>query len=214
MNGDEMKKMKEIQVDLLEKVSIGLSHYGFDGKAHGQSFWKLIEIGRSMVHLCFINHESDFDVTISASVRIDAVEQLINSSSKLLTKQEKLSTSTIGCELGNLSSGIPKRYTINDSVDLDDIVFKMISAIKDYAIPFFEKYSDCEAVFKVMLRDDKDVWLLAPLHHRRAENAVALAKLLSDQRLGSIIESKRAFLESRKDYGLKTFNEFIETITE
>ena len=214
LNGDKMKRMKEIQGELLRKVSIELSHYGFDSKIHGQSFWKPIEGGRSMVHLCFINHESDFDVTISASVRIDAIEDMINSTNKLLTKNEKQNTSTIGGEIGNLVSRIPKRYAVNDSVNLEAVTCEMLDEIINHAFPFFIKYSDLEILLETMIRDDKNVWLLAPLHHRRAQNAVALAKLLNHDNLSGIIESKRTFLESRKDYGLRMFNDFVKAVVE
>lgn len=209
-----MRALKEIQGVLLKRVSIELSHYGFDTKIHGQSFWKPTAGGHSMIHLCFIHHESDFDVTISASVRIDAIEDMINSTNKLLTIIEKQNTSTIGCEIGNLVSGIPKRYTVNHSVNLENIAYEMMNEIEDHAFPFIIKYSDLEVLFQTMIRDDKNVWLLAPLHHRRAQNAVALAKLLNHNNLSDIIESKRTFLESRKDYGLKMFNEFVKTVVD
>lgn len=207
-----MENKKEIQKIILNKLSIELSEYGFDKKIHGQSLWKPIDGGRSMIHVNFIEHETDFDITISVSLRIDAIEDMINSTNKLLTKNEKQSTSTIGCELGNLVTRSPKRYTINDSVNRDTVVSEIMDAIKASAFPFIEKYSNLENLMGTMLSDDENVWLLTPLHHRRAQNAIALAKLLNCKDIEIIIEDKRIFLESRKDFGLKLFNEFVKVL--
>lgn len=70
----------------------------------------------------------------------------------------------------------------------------MMASIKERAFPFIEKYSDLENVMEVMLSDDITVWLLSPFHHRRAQNAVALAKLLRVNELESIIKKQRDFL--------------------
>lgn len=207
-----MENKKEVQKKMLNRLSIELSKYGFDKKVHGQSLWKPIEGGRSMIHVNFIEHESDFDITISVSIRIDLIEDMINSTNKLLTKSEKQSTSTIGCELGNLVRRSPKRYSINDSVNLDAVTSEIMEAIKVSAFPFIEKYSNLENLMETMLSDDENVWLLTPLHHRRAQNAVALAKLFNSKDIESIIENKRVFLESRKDFGLKLFNEFAKVL--
>lgn len=209
-----MQNMNEIKKKTLNLLSTELSNYGFDAKLHGNSFWKQIGGGRSMINFSFIKHNSDYDVTISVSLRIDIIEDMINSTNTLLTRVEKLNTSTIGCELGNLISRIPRRYTIDDSVDLEVPTSQMMEAIKDLAFPFIEKYSNLETLMETSLRDDENVWILEPFHYKRAQNAVALAKILNYPNIESIIESKRTFLESKKDFGLRYFNEFVNGMFE
>lgn len=209
-----MQDRKQIQNLLLKNLSNELSNIGFDKKIRGQSFWKQFEGGRAMIHFSFIEHESDFDVTISVSIRIDAIEDMINLSNKLLSKGEKQNTSTVGCEIGNLTSGMPKRYSITNQTNLDEILEQMMESIKSIALPFIVKYSNLETLLNAMISDDESAWILVPFHHRRAQNAVALAKLLDLEDVDSIIKNKRTFLELRKDYGLRMFEEFVRTINE
>lgn len=208
-----MENKKEIKKKILNMMGEELSKYGFGKKAHGYSFWKPIDDGnRAMIHIAFIDHYVDFDMTVSVSIRIEIVENMVNSANNMLTKKEASDTSTIGIELGNLVEGRPKRYSVDDYTNLDDVISEMMVSIKERAFPFIEKYSDLENVMEVMLSDDIKVWLLSPFHHRRAQNAVALAKLLRVNELESIIKKQRDFLESRNDSGLKWFNNFVDKL--
>ncbi len=207
-----MLDKKKIQNDILIKLSDKLSNLGFDKKIRGQSFWQPFDGGRAMIHVSFIEHDLDFDVTISVSLRIDAIEGMINQSNKLLSKREKEKTSSIGCELGNLSTEFQKRYTITHETNIDETVDIMLESIKITALPFITKYKNIDTLFLTMLKDDESVWLLVPIHYRRAQIAVALAKLMNNEQLEDIIQAKRKFLESRKDYGLNLFDEFVEAL--
>ncbi|MCG1025142.1 hypothetical protein [Dehalobacter sp.] len=207
-----MNDKKQAKNIILQKISTYLIQYGFDKKIHGQSFWKPIVEGRAMVHLSFINHENDFDITVSVSIRFDALEELINADNALLKPKEKLMTSSIGVELGNLTEGRQKRWSIYDESDVDPAVKSICEITDDAAIPYIEKYKNIETTYEMMLRDDQEIFTFAPLHHRRAMNAVGLAKLLGKDNIQEIGEAKRKFLSERNDYGLGMFNKFLEKI--
>lgn len=206
-----MENKKEIKKKILTVLATELSKYGFDRKIHGQSLWKPIAGGRAMIHISFMDYIK-LVVNISVSVRIDVIEDMINTSNNLLTKSEKIKTSTVGIELGNLVEGRPKDYSIDSSVDVDEIIYEIVELIKERAFPFIEKYINLENIMEVVLRDDRDAWQISPFHHTRAQTAVALAKILGRKDLESIIESKREFLESRNDFGLHLFNKFADII--
>ncbi len=81
--------IKELQKNLLANVGEKLTTFGFGGKAKQQSFYRPIDGGWACVHLSFIKHADDFDVTVDVGVRFDEVEELVNSNNNLLTKRKK-----------------------------------------------------------------------------------------------------------------------------
>lgn len=207
-----MSNRKQLKSEIIKKVLSHLLKYDFDKKVHGQSFWKSIDNGRAMVHLSFIDHESDFDITVSVSIRFDALEDMINEDNKLLKPKEKLETSSIGVELGNLTEGTQKRWSIYDESDIDSVVRGICRVIDEAAIPYIEKFRNMETALEMMIRDDQESWTFAPLHHRRAMNAIGLAKLLGKDDIERINEVKKEFLSERNDFGLAMFNSFSERI--
>ncbi len=210
-----MINSKEIKKKLLKEVNDFLLKYGFEKKIYGQSLRKPIEGGKAFIHLSFINHVNDFDITVSVAVRIDAMEAMANAANRFLTEKEKKKSdsATIGVELGNLSGVGQKRWTITNENDIPSVVVSISKDIIEIAFPFIEKYKDANAIFKTMLRDDPAVWTVAPFHYSRAINAVGLAKLLNrDEMLDSIIADKTKFLEERNDYGLQMFLDFVKTV--
>lgn len=207
-----MSVRKQLKSTILKKVLGHLMQYGFDKKIHCQSFWKYIDNGRAMVHLSFIDHENDFDVTASVSIRFNVLEEMINEGNILLKPKEKLETSTIGIELGNLAQGKQKRWTVSKESDIDDAIEGICGIIDRVAIPYIEKYKFMENTFEIMLRDDEEIWIFAPFHHRRAMNAVGLAKLLNKDNINEIADAKRSFLSERNDHGLSMFVKFSEKL--
>lgn len=205
--------MKQLRNELLKKAGLFLVGLGFDKKIYGQSFRKTIEGGKAFIHLSFINHVDDFDVMVSFGIRFDKMEDMANSINKLITEKEKLNTATIGIELGNYSEGRQKRWTVREENDIAPVVEAISKDIAEIVIPFIEKYKNMNTVFETMLRDDPEVWSLAPFHYKRAINAVGLAKLLNrGDMLDTIIVDKTKFLKDRNDYGLEMFLNFVNTI--
>lgn len=204
---------KELKKVLLKRVLDFLANYGFYRRLYGQSFWKPLNVGRGMIHLHFINHANDFDVTVSVSIRFDKLEEMINENNMLLKENEKNSTSTIGVELGNLTKGVQKRWTVKELDDLEFVASDICKMIVEAALPYIDKYKDMNTIFDIIMRDDPDAWLLSPFRHRLAMNAVGLAKLLNkNEMLEEIIRAKTRYLEERNDYGLQIFIQFANKI--
>jgi len=204
--------MKEQKIYVLKSISSKLNSIGFKNKIRDQSFLHETNVGFSMIHLRFINHEDDFDITISVSIRINQVEEIINNSNNYLKKNEQIKTSTIGCELGNLVYGFQKRYKIESNSNLDKVIEEMIDFIKKNAFPFFEKFGELENVFEIALKDDQYSWMLFPFHYHRAQVAIVLAKILRRNDLDEIFEEKRLFLETRNEFGLDLFIKLFNKI--
>ncbi len=139
---------------------------------------------------------------------------MINEHNQLLKPKEKLETSSIGVELGNLTEATQKRWSIYDESDIDSVVRGICRVIDEAAIPYIKKFGNMESVLVMMLRDDQEIWTFAPIHHRRAMNAIGLAKILGKDNIKRINEDKKAFLSDRNDFGLALFNDFSERIVE
>ncbi|UWG96263.1 hypothetical protein LPY66_15335 [Dehalobacter sp. DCM] len=209
-----MASMKEHREVLLKQLSERLVQIGFDKKIHGQSFWKFTEYGRTSIHLGFINHVTDFDITVSVGIRIDKVEDMANASNKLIKDREKKMTCTIGTEIGNFINGRQKRWTINNFEDIGPVCDDIYIYVMEVAVPYIEKYSELENVYEVLLRDDKEGWRHAPIHYHRAICAVAMARLLGKSDYKDIVDKKTKFLKEREDYGLPLFLDFINKLDE
>jgi hypothetical protein len=206
----------KLQRQLLASVALRLSKYGFDPRVHGQSVWKNSADGRASIHLGFIEHDSDFDVTVDVAIRIDALEDLVNTGKSLLSKREQRGTYSLGAELGNLAAGRQNRWTIIDSQDINLVVPEIESMILAFAMPYIENYSHMKNALELFSRDDADVWIHSPIHHERAKRAVGLAKLVGvdDTDLNNLITRKQRFLTARKEHGLDGFLRFVERIKE
>lgn len=204
---------KELKSKLLRNICNRLVKYGFEQKVYGQSFKKKIKDGVAKIHLSFIDHVDDFDVTVDVAIRFDNLEELINHNNKLLTKREKKETCTIGVEMGNLIEGEQKRWTIVDDSDIEPVSQSIFNIIEKVTIPYIQQYSDMETVFHLTVKDDSIATLNCPIDYVRAMSAVGLAKILGKtEMMEEIIEQKTKYLEEKDDFGLPWFKEFVEYV--
>lgn len=202
---------KGLKSTLLKQLAVLLIKHGFEKRIYGQSIKKPIGNGTAKVHLAFIEHENDFDVKVDVGIRFDELENMKNEHNMLLTAKEKTNTSTIGVELGNISIGEPKRWTINSQEDIDSVIQSIYEEIKMFLLPFIEKYSCRENVFDLCIKEDSEANLICPLDHKRAINAVGLAIILKkEDQLNELIQTKRKYLENKNDVGLPMYLSFIE----
>lgn len=204
--------IKELQKILLSSVGEKLVAFGFEEKAKQQSFYRPIEGGWAAVHLSFIRHADDFDVTLSVSIRFNQVEDLVNSKNNLLTKKEKEGTSTLGIEIGNLSIGEQKRWSVPSQEKIPSVADSILEAFDKFGNPYLMKYSAMDSAYELLSSDEKHVWKHCPFHATRAKKAVAIAKLLGHSDIQDQISTRRKFLEERKDFGLSDFVSFTNSL--
>lgn len=205
--------IKELQKNLLANVGEKLTTFGFGGKAKQQSFYRPIDGGWACVHLSFIKHADDFDVTVDVGVRFDEVEELVNSNNNLLTKKEKIGAATFGVELGNLSIGEQMRWNISSEDQISSVTNSILDAFDKFGEPYLLKYSSMESAYELLSSDEKNVWIHCPFHATRAKNTIAIAKLLDLPNIQNQISTKRQFLEDMKDFGLSDFVSFTNSLS-
>lgn len=208
-----MTNFKALQRELLSVVGSGVRKHGFESRPRGQSFRKKCNFGHLAFHLAFIPHRADLNVTADVGVRFDQVEVLVDEGDTLRDESTRSSTCTIGSELGNLSQGRQKRWTIRTADDVPLVGEEILRAFTEIAIPYFSEFSNPGRVLKVLAGDDPDSWRHSPLHDYRARAAVAMALVMegkeSAQRLAKL---KTSFLEQRHDPGLPSFRAFLTTL--
>lgn len=205
-----MTKVAELQKRLLDELAARVSAYGFEPKPVGQSFRRKTASGRVSLHVAFVPHPADVDVTADVAVRLDALENLVNEANTLLPKAEKQNTYSLGVELGNLSEGRQKRWKLVEASDAVPAAQSILALYDLVGAPNLERLSDPEQAFKVLSSNERDGWLWSPLHGARCQRAVGLAYLLGKHaELPALIERSEAFLEGRKDFGLKAFQQLV-----
>ncbi|HTG14334.1 MAG TPA: hypothetical protein VK747_03605 [Blastocatellia bacterium] len=203
-----MGLIKELQDSLFARVAKEVDEYRFDrrSKTH-YSFYKKTPLGRQAFSLPFIRHApTDVDVTAEVAIRFDDVEDLVNEHKSLLTEAQKRNTYTLGAELGNISEGRQKRWSLASRDAIDNVARSIMEAFAAIGRPYLEKYSAMESALEALSQDDKTAQLHSPFHDERAMRAIAIAFVLGDrERFLSIAAAKTQILAGRNDDGLQRF---------
>ena len=109
-----------------------------------QSFTRKTLFGRQTFHVSFIRHAHDCDVTGDVAIRIDDLEDLLNEWNATLSKAEQKQTHSMGAELGNLSEGRQRRWTLASEDDIPEVVSSVMALFESVGLPYLEKYSDLD----------------------------------------------------------------------
>lgn len=202
---------KELKLKLLQDLGEELKEDGYKTRITQQSFVKKFDKGKISMHLAFIDHPEDFHVTVDVGIRFDELENMKNQWDEGLTIKEKKETYTIGVELGNLVHREQKRWCVEKETDILPVTIDILKEIKQYFIPYIDKYVDIENVFDLCVRDDDEAALLGTTFEGyRAQNAIGLALLLNkEEMLEQIIEKKKEYLKTRDKFQLELFENFL-----
>lgn len=205
--------MKEIRQALLNAVGDGILEFGFGRKVAGQSFRREFPGGECRLHLSFINHRADFDVTADVAVRFHALEELVDKNVRSISDREQRSTSSLGAELGNIAGVGQMRWHVATIDDLDSVTAGILNAFKEIGLPYLEVASTMEGAYKLLSAHGRDSWLHNPIHSARAKRVVGLAKLLKKE---DEIPLKTAeyvnLLESNGSLALADFRDFLSRL--
>lgn len=205
--------LKQLEQDLIDAMAEEISRYGFSKNASQQSFIRAVGIGQWILHLSFVEHEGDFDVTADVAIRVEAVETMINKSNRLLTSTEKKRTATCGAEVGNIVDGRQRRWTVSNPGDINPTAAAIAKEFRVFGIPYLERFSDLKTMLQQLTQHDKSAWLHSPIHPMRCKTIVALAMVLEEHDQASVLATTCAeFLKSRNDPGLQSFRQFLKEV--
>ena len=198
---------------LLADLGPRLKPHGFGARPVGQTHRRGFPLGRQAVHLSFIDHDEDFDVTVDVAVRFDAVEGLVHRTNSLLSKSEKAQTYTLGAELGNIERREPRRWTVGSPANVSTTAVAIEASLLGVGFPYLNMYSDPHVALAMLARDDQEAWLHSPIDAERAKRAVALLVMVGrPEELGDLGRRKMEYLESVGDRGLAGFRRFWEAL--
>jgi hypothetical protein len=196
--------LKRLRDNLYSDIEARVKEFGFRGNKAARAYFKNIPGGRLGFYLALINHQEDFDATVHLGIRFDAVEDLVAGS------QPNKNTSTMGGELGNLTQGSQRRWSVASPDDVPVVAASIVEAFKQHALPYYERYSDQRAAFEALSKTDRSAWLHMPFHNVRAMHAVALAILLKmNGGIKELIEEHDRYLVYLNDPDIETFRKFV-----
>lgn len=202
---------KNLQRKLLERFGNKAATLGFKKQISQHRFYQPIEGGVARIFFAFIHHVGDFDVTISVGVRFNAVEDLVQTHSDFhLSKREKAQTTTLGIELGNLSVGEQKRWTVSSEEHIASVANSMFEYFKQVGEPYLLEYSSLEAAYELLSSDDRDKSINCPFQATRAKKLIAMAILLGHSDVQSQISSRKKFLQGQSEFDLSEFLIFVD----
>jgi hypothetical protein len=207
-------KLREAQAALLSELGRRLAPNGFRARPVAQTFTRSNKHGRHAVHLTFIDHDTDFDLTCDVAVRFDQVEDIVHSLNPLMSKADKARTYSLGAELGNIARGEPFRWTVSSSADIAKVAELVEHSLIETGFPYLETFGDPEKALAVFSRDDRNAWLHSPIHAERAKRALALlAVLRRKQEIGELGRAKVDFLTSINDPASAIVRHFVVTLS-
>ena len=165
---------------ILSGMSERLLRFGFDPKPSGQSFYRKLNGGTWAFHLAFIPHKQDMDLTADVALRLDVVEELVNKHDTKRKASEKRLSMTLGGELGNVSQGRFKRWTVTELGDVPIICNQVADAFRTIGIPFLASHFSLPAVNRALVSTTSADRILAPLLGPRYMRALASSYLLGE----------------------------------
>jgi hypothetical protein len=205
--------LRELESDLLQAVATVVTQSGFKLRRSFQDYVKTIPGGRWGLHLAFMEHDEDFDVTADVAIRVDAVEDLVHDTDRRLSAKEKRETATAGAELGNLVDGRQHRWTIVAADDVEAVAASICKMFADFGLPYLKRLTDLNVLLELLGRNDVGGWLHSPFHGSRCKRAVALALVLGEpEKALELAQAGERYLNERKDFSLREFRTFVQRV--
>jgi hypothetical protein len=188
-----------LQRNVLLTLAGKLAPEGFKAVAARQALTRRRPPGEHVIHVAFIRHAADLDVTIQVAVRLDKLRPVYRAAQLGVEPM-------LGAELGNMVDGRPRRWTVAAPPDLDAVGDSIQALCRTFALPWFVETADLTAVYGWLRGDDRRAWLLAPVPMYRGYLLVALAGVIDSPRAASeVADQYAAALVARRDAQAEQF---------
>ena len=192
---------KVLERTLLEALAIELRPLQFLPYLSQQEFKRREMLCTWVVHVSFIRHPHDVDLTVDLGVSLSQVDRLL-----VAAGWNQTGGATIGVELGNLIDMRPQRWTIETEGTAFDLAEQIVAEVRKFGLDWLSRFSQLENVYRAIAPNNQQSWLIMPLHVKRCLVAVALACLLgTKEEAQARVSEYRAFLQARKDPMLPIF---------
>lgn len=211
-----MENQRRIQEDILKAITSRLAAFDFVANSKRQLFCKVVSAGRHCLHVSFIPHNSDTDITADVAIRIDEVEELLNDlvNNPFKSGPARNRTSfTFGANLGHIAGGGQIRWTVFSDADIHRAADEIASMFFTVGIPYLQRYSDVNQAYDALLAMDNQARLLNAILDKQAVNAVVLAYLRGSHSEFSVVSGQMADrLRSIPNSNLETFLKIVREL--
>ncbi len=167
-----------LQRAVLASLSTALQADGF--RLWEQDLWRPKADVRQIVHVSFIRHADDLDLTLDVAVRHNEIEDRLAKVSRLPARQKRR-TATVGVELGNLADGRQKRWRLTEPSDVTGVVADALAWIRRFGLPFLDRFSSLDEIVAVLQSSSREALLICPIAARR-ELVLSVAKAIQSER--------------------------------
>jgi hypothetical protein len=211
-----MGRLRELMDLFLKQLAEPLSKHGFKYRSLRQHYYRITSTGKDFLHIAFITHHDNFDITADFAVRNDAIEDLINYHlpNYIITKDKKW-TVTVGAQLGNVANLTveERRERVATEEDIPRALAGIIAQFETIALPCYSRFSSLESILAIASGDGKESRLFTAGPVGRAQVAFAGAYILRDKRLFEELEQRKmSLLQETKDLGVQDAINFAETL--
>jgi hypothetical protein len=173
-----MSDLRSLEKQLISEVGSLLGEHGFILKPGTQSYRCAKPFGWASIQLAFVKHPpTDFDVIVNASIRINAVQDVIQDRDNLISEKERKNSATVGAELGNLKGTGQQRWSISSEEDVGPAARAILVECEATLLPFIEKYSHPGVLLDALTTDGMTARLLSPFEEKRKKTVIALSNL-------------------------------------
>lgn len=115
-----------------------------------------------LIHVAFINHVDDFDVTIDVSIDFLAGRK---------------SVCVLGAELGNIEGTGQRRHSVDSEETAVAAALEASAHIEAVGLPFLERYTDAATALASLAAGGREADLLSPIRALHAQQIAALEGL-------------------------------------
>jgi hypothetical protein len=153
-------KLKPLHDRFLEKMKEELPDWRFVSTF--RHFKKKHSFGNLLLHVAFINHFDDFDVTIDVAA-------------EFVSGRERFCI--VGAELGNIEGIGQFRVSVHSVQSAEDSAVQAVARLRKVGFPFLEHFSNVRNVLATLKAGGPQAMLISPLLDQHAEQITRLESL-------------------------------------
>jgi hypothetical protein len=205
---------QEVKKPLFDRIGDILDAHGFIKNIARQGFLKKTAFGHYAFHLAFVDRGFHIGVEADVALRHDDLENLVfENTTGLIVPAGRRNTSSIGAELGRIRSSGHKEWPIHKISEIDRTAEAIVQEFLSVGMPYLEKYSDKEILFRAFVQSGPDAELLNVIPLHSSLNTIALAYLLGKMDIFTELANRQeAFLMPIPNSGIEIFQEFRKNL--
>lgn len=210
---DEMTK-KYVREKIRIQIADGLEKEGFKYVKSNERIMRQHKSGFDVIYITVIDYYPIFQIEFGISIRLDAVEEIVNQflDENFINPKGKRYTTTIGASYRMLSNTQHNYIEIKNEDELNEAICQLITLIGTKGLSFLEKYHDINLVNEVNKKQ-----LLIPNNYvcyipHNIMQSLALLKLCDDPDFDALkLKYKELYMtwEGHNDKGKKAIDDLV-----